>query len=439
MSQLLRVLLVSSLFFLLSTLDLFTPGQFMDGATYASISRNLSQGLGSYWDLFYTPHLYPHFIEHPPLFFGIQSLFFSFLGDYWYTEDIMGLFLWVITALGIDRICRWSGLSSRGTQWALIFWTIVPVVSWSFGNNLLETLVSPLTVWSVALSIYGMRRKQSFTLALTGILIIGAFLTKGPVGLFPLAFPFFWHITSSSSQKFRFLIRDSLFVLIGALLTLGIILLSKDAIAVINSYWAKQIVKSILNITTVETRFYIVIVFLLQLALPLLLALIIRLFNKGLSPNKKTLSRSLTFGLFSLCAILPMIVSLKQSDFYSTPAYPFAAISIAFYIERCLIQFNRIKPRIFFQIIISFFAIGILLRLLPFVQDHRDLQLRESIEYHANQYRGDTVFVNNDLFTNWSLHANCARIGQIYLSNDKNNIAYPNLIQKKNGRIIITP
>ncbi len=439
MSQLLRVFLVSSLFFFLSTLHLFTPGQFIDGATYASISRNLSQGLGSFWNLFYTPNLYPHFIEHPPLFFGVQSLFFSFFGDYWYTEDIMGFFLWVITALGIDRICRWSSLSSRGTQWALIFWTIVPVVSWSFGNNLLETLVSPLTVWSVAISIYGMRRKQYFTLALAGMIIAGAFMTKGPLGLFPLAFPFFWHITSGSNRKFRFLIRDSLFVSLGALFIMSLMLISKDAIAVIDSYWTKQVVKSISNITTVKSRFYIVMVFFIQLALPLLLALVIRLFNKGLSPNKKTLSRSLTFGLFSLSAIIPMIVSLKQSDYYSTPAYPFAAISIAFCIERCLLQFKRIKPKIFFQIIISSFSIGILLRLFPFIHDHRDLQLRESIEYHANQYRGDTVFVSDDLFTNWSLQAHCARIGQIYMSNNKKNIAYPNLIQKKNGRIIITP
>jgi len=437
--QLYRIFLASAIFFVLSTLHLFTPGQFIDGATYAAISRNLSQGLGSHWDLFYTPNLYPHFIEHPPLFFWIQSLFFSIIGDNWWTEDIMGFSLWLLTAIGIDRICRWSNLSSRGTQWALIFWTIVPLVSWSFGNNLLETLVSPLTVWSVAISIYGMRRNQPFTLVMAGILITGAFMTKGPVGLFPLVFPLFWHITSGSSRKFRFLIRDSLFVSLGALLIMSLLLLSKDAIAIIDSYWTKQVIKSISNITTVENRFYIVTVFFIQLALPLLLALGIRLFTKGLSPNKKTLSRSLTFGLFTLSAILPMIVSLKQSDFYSTPAYPFAAISIAFYIERCLLQFNRIKPRIFFHIIISSFAIGILLRLLPFVKDHRDLQLRESIDYHASQYRGDTVYVNNDLFTDWNLQANCARIGQIYLSNDKKNIAYPNLIQKKNGRIIITP
>ncbi len=75
MHHLLRVLLAASVFFILSTFELFTPGQFMDGATYASISRNLSQGIGSYWDLFYTPYLYPDFIEHPPSFFGFNLYF----------------------------------------------------------------------------------------------------------------------------------------------------------------------------------------------------------------------------------------------------------------------------------------------------------------------------------------------------------------------------
>ena len=93
MHHLLRVLLVASIFFILSTFELFIPGQFMDGATYASISRNLSQGIGSYWELFYTPYLYPNFIEHPPFFFWIQSLFFKIIGDKWYPEDIMGVLL----------------------------------------------------------------------------------------------------------------------------------------------------------------------------------------------------------------------------------------------------------------------------------------------------------------------------------------------------------
>ena len=41
-----RIALAGGLFFILSTAHLFTPGQFMDGATYAAVSRNLAMGLG---------------------------------------------------------------------------------------------------------------------------------------------------------------------------------------------------------------------------------------------------------------------------------------------------------------------------------------------------------------------------------------------------------
>jgi hypothetical protein len=41
-------------------------GMFVDGVTYASIARNLSQGRGSFWSPFYTATIYPQFHEHPP-------------------------------------------------------------------------------------------------------------------------------------------------------------------------------------------------------------------------------------------------------------------------------------------------------------------------------------------------------------------------------------
>jgi 4-amino-4-deoxy-L-arabinose transferase-like glycosyltransferase len=430
MHQLLRVLLAASIFFILSTFELFTPGQFMDGATYASISRNLSQGIGSFWELFYTPYLYPNFIEHPPFFFWIQSLFFKVIGDKWYTEDIMGVLLWAITALGIEKIGKWSNLSNRGIQWALIFWAIIPIVCWSYGNNLLETLVSPLTVWSVAFASYGIQKKHQSLIFISGFLISFAFLTKGPVGLFPLSFPFFWHITSDSNRKFRLIIIHSFQILLGTLIAISILLAFESSNAYLHAYWSKQVINSISKIATVDNRLYIVGSYLTQLILPFLIALTIHIFNKGSRWKGKNISKSLTFGLFSLSAVIPMIISLKQSDFYSVPAYPFAAISMAFWIEKELINLHDFRTQSKLWVIIICLITGIGFRALPIVKNNRDFMLRESIEHLSRNYKGEIMKVDSVLFKNWNLHAQCARYGPIYLVEDKEN---SELIRQKNG------
>ena len=76
---------------------MFSDGMFMDGLFYAAISHNLAQGMGSFWDLFLTHTLFPHFQGHPPLAFGIQSLFFKYLGSSIYIERIYSLTTFIIT------------------------------------------------------------------------------------------------------------------------------------------------------------------------------------------------------------------------------------------------------------------------------------------------------------------------------------------------------
>lgn len=47
---------------------LVQDGMFLDGITYSAISRNMANGIGSFWHPHYTETLYPHFNEHPPLY-----------------------------------------------------------------------------------------------------------------------------------------------------------------------------------------------------------------------------------------------------------------------------------------------------------------------------------------------------------------------------------
>ena len=81
-------------------------GMFVDGVTYASIARNLSEGRGSFWSPSYTATVYPQFHEHPPFGFWLQSWWFRVLGDHLFVERAYSLAAAIGTALLIALIWR---------------------------------------------------------------------------------------------------------------------------------------------------------------------------------------------------------------------------------------------------------------------------------------------------------------------------------------------
>lgn len=434
-----RIALAGGLFFILSTAHLFTPGQFMDGATYAAVSRNLAMGLGSAWDLFYTPGLYPHFVEHPPLHFWLQSLFFQGLGDQWWVEDVYGLLIWFLTALAIDRLGRWSGLSQRALQWALLLWTFIPVVTWSYGNNLLETTLSACLAWAAATSVYGMRRNQWIYSWLAGCWIAAGFLVKGPVALFPWALPFFWHITGNCpDSSLKRIVKDSSGIILGSLIPLGVLWALPASHDYLSAYWDKQIVQSLEYIQTVESRWFLPANFAMQLLVPTLFALGVRKF-RPISEGRQVISpRTSAFFLLALSGVIPMMISLKQRDFYATPAYAFAALALAFLLDGHKTAGKSIHPRILWQWTLGLWAIGFALRTLPEVHMSRDFTLRQSIHQAANTHRGQTVFVNDSLLSDWNLIGQCARVGELYLASEALDSSFAGpILEFKEGRVFI--
>ena len=133
------------LFVGLLILPLVQEGMFFDGVTYSAISKNMANGYGSFWNPHYTKVLYSNFHEHPPLVFIIQSFFFRLLGDGFYTERLFCLLMALLTVFGIVKC--WALLSDdaemKSYYWLpILFWLLVPMVSWSYKNNLLESFAN---------------------------------------------------------------------------------------------------------------------------------------------------------------------------------------------------------------------------------------------------------------------------------------------------------
>lgn len=117
-------LFVGFLFLGIVSINLFSDGMFLDGLLYADISRNMSEGLGSFWKPHLSNGLFKEFYEHPPLALGLQSLAFSVFGDSIFVERFYSLFTSII--VGYLIVLIWEKLTnSKKNAWIPLFlWNI---------------------------------------------------------------------------------------------------------------------------------------------------------------------------------------------------------------------------------------------------------------------------------------------------------------------------
>ena len=163
---------------------LFTKGMFFDGLTYATIARNLEEGLGTFWAPHYTGYIHSEFYEHPPFSFGIHSIFYRLFGDQAWVDRIYPYTLYGLSILMMRRL--WSLFMPAGHRaWIpQLLWTLTPGVIWVHQNNMLEAPLNTATLAVVWLLIEGTIKRNYFWSALAGVLFYIALGVKGPVGGF---------------------------------------------------------------------------------------------------------------------------------------------------------------------------------------------------------------------------------------------------------------
>ena len=181
---------------------LVTQGMFGDGLLYASMARNLAEGKGSLWALWFSTGYWVDFasgapyFENPPLMIWLQAGFFRLLGDEWWVEKLYTLFLFILNAWLIMRV--WE-IPLRGTVYQekfgwlpLLFWYFIPSVIWGNPNNLMDNNLLTfclLALWAALDGLFSGRRFW-LKLSLAGVFVYLGLMTKGPVALYPVALPF---------------------------------------------------------------------------------------------------------------------------------------------------------------------------------------------------------------------------------------------------------
>lgn len=407
---------------------LVQEGMFLDGITYAAISKNLAIGYGQFWEPHYTKTLYPSFSEHPPFVFIIESLFFKLFGNHFYTERIFTFFTALLTALGI--IICWRELAKNNdikeNYWfPVLLWLLVPVVSWSYRNNMLENTMTVFTIYSVFFILKALKRNNIYLVPLSGLLIIFAFLSKGFVGLFPIVTPLLFGITFKVNKKA--IVYFIVLILSMMITSVILIKLFPETIDNISRYLNQQFlpaIKSQREITT-NNRFKILLDLFIDLAVILALLipfLIDRIKNKR---NKKFVVNKnfIFFLLVGICASIPLIISLKQRKFYLIPSIPFYALSFGFLINDFVMEKMKIVPEKYFKwfkkLLYSVLGLLLIISILKFGKYSRDMDnIRDVSLISSLLDEGTIISCAKETWSNWGLVAYFIRIGYISLDCD---------------------
>jgi 4-amino-4-deoxy-L-arabinose transferase-like glycosyltransferase len=409
--------------------DLLLKGMFLDGEIYSAVSKNLANGIGTFWNPQFTETCLSEFHEHPPLAFALQGIFIKVFGEGRLVDKMYSLLMVVITGIIIIEI--WKTLKLKHGWLPLILWLITPTVFWASCNNLLENTLSVFTSLSVLFYLKNQENGKFLFLFLSGIALSFGFLTKGFVAFFPLTMPFFsWLILKNKS--FGKMISDSTVVLLSTIVPLLLlIVLFPVARISLFKYINNQVIGSLNNSVTVETRFYILKRLTSEILPVVIFCVVFLLWGwmkqfKGIL-IKENYKKAMIFALLGLSGVIPIMISMKQSGFYIVPAYPLFAISAGILIYPYLdslisqIKWGSSGFLVFKWFACCLFIFGIALSIFLSDRFSRDEKmLRDIYAILPEIPEGSIINITPEMYEDWSLHAYFERYKTVSLDNDLN-------------------
>ncbi len=341
-----------------------TEGMFFDGLYYANIARHIGAGYGGLWN----PQMivaYDHmgmavtepFYGHPALGMWLSSFGYRLFGDHLFVEKAICILVWATSAWLIARI--WRAVSSHPEMWhlPLMVWYGMPMVVWSYPSLMLDNLMGVFCLLASYFllsdreatgkgpAIKGAASPVRF-MAISHWLAVAfchaAFLTKGPVGLYPLAIPAIWSFVFPENGAFKKGIGLSAFLIFLTAASLGCWFFYAPAREFWLQYFHAQIMSSItVNEQTVSyswKNYLMTPIFMLQSVIPIAAAaLIFYIFSKAKRAIFRITEQNKRYALLYLLIFLsgsaPMVISHKTSAYYLIPSVPFMALSFSALLE----------------------------------------------------------------------------------------------------------
>ena len=356
--RLFAYLLLAALFLLLFVSRLVTDGMFIDGVVYATLSNNLAHGIGSFWALKHSDGLFPVFYEHPPLMPGLQSVFFKILGSGYGTERVYCAVVSLCTMGLMAQIWKKVFKGQKAQDWwvlPLFFWMLNEDAYLSYTSNILECTMAlfDLCAFYVLFALFApaaqpvSRLKQVFGIAMSALLLVLAFLTKGPAGLFPLVF-FGAMAWAQGTWNWGSVTARTAILVAFTLGGIGLLLLYPPAQVALSTYFEQQVMAAIEGRRTENIaphRLYMFQRFLETHAHFIILLALLRLFltkRKDIVLPKLNGRPALLFGAMAAAALLPVMISPKQAPHYIVPALPWIALCLGSVAAALLVPLKRL-------------------------------------------------------------------------------------------------
>lgn len=434
-NHILYFIFVIGLFFCLISPNFLAEGMFMDGSYYSTISHKMATGQCSFWHLTFDDFLHKEFYEHPPLAFLTQSWFIKAFDDNFYCDKIYSVLTYIITGLLICLIWKKITGDIKSAWMPLLFWTLIPLAIWGATNDLLENTMSIFIVASIYLCLC--ENKPYLFSCLAGVLIYLAFMVKGPTALFPLAFPIIQYFFQNEKSLWKYLLKFIVMAGTSFAVFSIMLLISEDSRLFFETYYHKQIVKSIESVETVSTRFYIIWRWFCEMLVGIAIILVSFIARyKGQTFKKLTgikdsiannteirnnTKESLKFFMLGLCGVIPIMISLKQRSFYILPTLPFFALSLAFIFRSIFRGINNMTVKYVFSSLAIVAAIT--LNAINFGRVSRDKEMLHDIhEFEKLVPNNEMILIPKSLASEYSLHAYYARYFDSTLTTkDENN------------------
>lgn len=322
--------------------QLIQDGAFMDGVLYVTVSKNLADGLGTFWE----PHLSKvdiPFHDQPPLYFGLLAVFYKLLGTSMYVERLFCFSCFSLTALYIHKLWKKifiQNINIADLSWLpVFFWVTIPICFWAYINFVEETVMTLFVLISVYYAYIGLFLKKNtvYNLILAGIFIFLASLTKGFQGLFPIIAAGAYFLAAKNISFWKMLLYTAILVGVPVLIYTFLVVADYSIFVSFQQYFDKRLVATFngVHTTTDERSFLLVRLFfhlLPSLSIGLITWLIAKKHNKTSIEKINDRSVIVWLVLIGLSGTLPLMITLEQRTWYLVTSLPFFAIAISMFI-----------------------------------------------------------------------------------------------------------
>jgi 4-amino-4-deoxy-L-arabinose transferase-like glycosyltransferase len=343
-------LLLSLVFLSLLGWRLMLIGMFVDGLWYATMAHNMAQGIGSAWRPYFSATCDPVFFGHPPLVIILESVFFRVFGSGFWVEKLYCAVVALGTLALMRYVWRLFFLKKRpdlAALWpiALVVWLLDEDVMLSYSGNMLECTLGLFALGAVAALLRWGASPLGIGLGAVGT--VAAFLSKGPVGLFPLAF--FGVEWLVERQFFSQKIKATLALVVATAALLAPFFLIEPARSNLLGYWDVQVRAALMGESTLNVaphRLYVVQRLLETHGVWLGLAVgvgFLGVKKRGFA-LRDTARTAFFFGVgMGAVALLPIVVSPKQAAHYVVPSLPYFALALGVFWAEVWLFFSKNK------------------------------------------------------------------------------------------------